>query len=117
MATIRALLPDAWVCVDEREAAEYKPACGDRLVLHPPTTNNVQVRNWIIDHFQSPCLVMIDDDLRQVRLMVTGKRTKDPADIRRIIENSAAICADVGLTAFCWNRNAAPIYFRDFDPL
>jgi hypothetical protein len=37
MPTIRALLPTAMVCVDEREIADYQLFVpGERLLAHPP---------------------------------------------------------------------------------
>ena len=120
-STLR-LLPTAKVWVDEREANEYGLALPkNQLVLHRPTEGIVQCRNELLTTFSKAheCVVMVDDDLIGIRCLV-GRRprsTTDPHAIRQVIENSITICTDLGIKAFCWNRNPNPMQFLGHDPL
>lgn len=107
VARLLKLLPDATICVAESERAEYLAVVPKgQLVTHPDIRGLIHIRNWMADHFQEDCLVQVDDDLRQVYLLtdVKTRRTKDPAVIAQIIENSVRICEDLDIGVFCWNR-------------
>lgn len=110
MPRIRALLPDALIVVDEREAADYALAVPeDRLLIHPAFDGLPKVRNWIHDNVPANYLVHIDDDLRRVLAQVTVYGRKrvitSPDEIRRIIEAGVQVLTDLQAPAFCWGRS------------
>jgi hypothetical protein len=113
------LLPTAVVCIDDRERDDYAAVTpASQLLLHPPTETIGEVRQWILDEIPGP-VVMIDDDLRDVRPMVGVKRKPitDPDVIRVIIENGVRCATDLGLHLFSWNRNPVPMYFQPNNPI
>ncbi len=115
MRRILALLPDALICVDEREVGDYRPLVPERqLIPHPPTENLPQVRNWIIKNIDCRCQVQVDDDLKRVLISdgFSQRVTKDPDEIQQFLVNAANICADVGIGAFAFTRQANPALSR-----
>lgn len=120
MATIRALLPSAIICVDEREKDDYAPLVpADKLLLHPPLDGYALVVNWIMDAVKAPILIICDDDTRGVECRTGFKRyITDPEEVLAILENAAQCCQDLGLTAFAFSRtiNTAMIQ-PDFEPV
>lgn len=115
MRRILTLLPDAHICVDQREVDDYRAVVPERqLIAHPPTTNLSQVRNWIIKHVECDCLVQIDDDLKRV-LTTDGfasRPTRDPDEIMQILVNAANICDDAGIGVFAFSRRKDPAILR-----
>lgn len=108
MLTIRALLPSATVCVDEREATDYRDLVPTgQLLIHPPLDGYAVVVNWIMDAVKAPILVICDDDFLGIHCRTGSKRfITDADDIRVLIENMAQNCADLELSAFCFSRLA-----------
>jgi hypothetical protein len=107
MQTLLGLLPTATICVDEREADDYRAAVpAPQLLLHPPMDGGLpEVMNWIIDNVKAPILVTLDDDFQGVQATTGSQRyITDPEEILAIIENAARCCADLGLGAFCFSR-------------
>lgn len=105
MPVIRELLPDAVICIDEREHADYQDAVPPgRLLLHPPMDTAARVRNWIMDEVTTPILVHIDDDFAGVQVLTGSQRyITNAEEIRAILDNAARACADLGLTTFCFS--------------
>lgn len=104
--TIRELLPTAVFCVDEREKQDYLDAGvpATHLVIHPPMEIAATVRNWMVEFFPEPILVMIDDDFAGVRVTTGSCRyITDAEEILAIIENAAQACHDLELTTFCFS--------------
>lgn len=112
--TILSLMPDAWICVDEREREDYRPHVPkQQLLLHPPSSGAPAARNWIIQNVTAPCLIQSDDDLVGIRSNIGSKRfITDPDEAMAIIENQVTCCADLGLTTFCWSRTANTTVIR-----
>jgi glycosyltransferase involved in cell wall biosynthesis len=105
--TILSLMPDAYICVDERERKDYAAVPKKQLLLHPPTTGVSAARNWIIQNTSAPCLIQCDDDLVGVRSNIGSKRFITNADeVMAVIENAMTCCADLDLTTFCFSRTA-----------
>ena len=111
---ILALMPDALICVDEREIDDYRVhAPRKSLLAHPPTTGAPAARNWIIKNVKAECLVQCDDDLKGVRSNIGSKRwITDPEEIAAILHNSMVACSDLGLTTFCYSRTANTTVIR-----
>jgi len=120
IAGIMGLLPTAFICVDEREEAEYRQVVpAKRLWLHAPTETLGEVRQWVLDNAPEESVVMVDDDFKWVRTLV-GRRTRkivEPGAILQIIENGITVSADLGIHLFGWQRNANPRDFYGYDPL
>src|SRR5262245_52378440 len=61
-ARVLALLPNAMICVDERERDDYrKHVPSKQLLVHPPSTGAPAARNWIIENVTASCLIQCDD--------------------------------------------------------
>lgn len=115
MRRILSLLPEALICVDEREVGDYRRVVpSQQLITHPVTKNLSQVRNWIIQHIDGDCLVQVDDDFKQVVISdgMSRRVTKDPEDIQQIFVNAANICEDLGLGVFAFCRQPNPMVAR-----
>jgi TET-Associated Glycosyltransferase len=123
MPPMRALLPDAFVCVDEAEVADYRAAVPEsKIIPHPPLGSLARIRNWILNSLSEPVIVMIDDDLLRVRTVFTRtkKSIRDPESILDIIENSMAAAQDCGAGVFCWMMIDNPYLLSippDFAPI
>ena len=102
--TLLAMMPDAYICVDEREQKDYAPHVPKKqLLVHPKSSGAPAARNWIIRNTTAPCLIQSDDDLVGVRCNVGSKRfLTDPDEVMAIIENAVTCCADLKLTTFCF---------------
>lgn len=103
MQVVRALLPSAMICVDEREQADYASAVpADRLLLHPPMEGLPNVINWMMDTLPNAVLIEVDDDFTGVQVTTgSGRFITDPEEILAILENAAQACSDLQLTTFC----------------
>jgi TET-Associated Glycosyltransferase len=106
------LFPDASICVDEREEAEYVAVTpAENLVLHSPTKTLGEVRNWVLDNYKEKCIVHMDDDLEFVvaKMGKSGRKIKDPLAIIRLIENMVILCNDLDLELFAFTKQS-PFY-------
>lgn len=119
MARVRRLLPTATVTVEASEMAAYAPHVPPPLLVpHPPLPGIAAIRNWILDTFPEPCIVMADDDFQFVKVLGGSMRTiKRPADVQRLIENQLAIACDLDIGVFNWNP-ARPMtkHYQAHDP-
>src|SRR5437016_707290 len=62
MQLIRALLPTALICIDERERDDYlSEVPATHLFQHPPMDGLPAVLNWAMDAIPNPILIVIDD--------------------------------------------------------
>ena len=106
--TLLAMMPDAYICVDDREQKDYALHVPKKqLLVHPKSSGAPAARNWIIRNTTAPCLIQSDDDLVGVRCNVGSKRfLTDPDEVMSIIENAVTCCADLKLTTFCFSRTA-----------
>ena len=115
-----SLFPDADVCVDEREADAYRPITRpEKLMLHPPLAGQCAIRNWILDTLKERIVVILDDDLEYVvsYVGIRTRRSKEPDDIRQIVEN-AATCAEAFRSyLFGFNQTFDPKTFAPQDPI
>ncbi len=106
MPVLRTLLPTAKICVDAREADDYRrfvPAAN--LLVHPPTEGAPAARNWIIANVKQPVLIQLDDDFVGVQVNVGSKRyITDSEEILAIFENAMVACNDLGVGCFCFSR-------------
>ncbi len=106
-----AFFPNATILVDEKEREAYLPHVPEhQLSTHPSLAGIVKIRNHILPTRQERTVVMVDDDIKEVRAMV-GKRPRkirDPESVRRILENAITILQDSGRHMYLFNRGGAP---------
>jgi hypothetical protein len=106
------------VCVDEVEADDYR-AVGAPVVTHPPMKNGLgELRQWILDHFDSRCLVSCNDDVKGIRCL-TGKRSRfirDPGNMMQIVFNAATIAEGIGISCFGFSPTLVPFRLDPFRP-
>lgn len=114
---VSALVPSAIWCVEETEADDY--AAAPRLLLHPPLANVGCVQNWCLDNLPNRCLMFVYDDFVCVHAMVGRhiRRIHEPDAIYRIVENSALICVDLGVSLFFYYATPNPLSFKASDPI
>ncbi len=112
------LFPDATVCIDEREQADYAGVTPN-LLLHPPLPTLASIRNWILDNVPDEIVVQVDDDVVRVFSMV-GYRLRSyakPDEIGRIIENAALIAHGIGARLFGFSQSGDVKAFKPQDPI
>lgn len=115
MPRILKLLPDALICIDEREISDYRRVVPEQqLITHPATSNLSQVRNWIIEEIECRCLIQVDDDLKRVVISdgFSSRVTVDPDEIKQIFVNASNVCEDLGLGVFAFCRQPNPMVAR-----
>ena len=80
------LFPDATLCVGDDEVATYAKV-SDRLLVHPTNVVGIgPLRQWVLDHVEDPCVVMVDDDVTHVYSQVGfHKKRIEDADTARAI--------------------------------
>lgn len=115
------LFPGATVCVAEGEWADYE-GLGVELLAHPDQVAGIgPLRQWILDHVTDETVVMVDDDVYEVRV-VAGQVTKshvirNPAAIRQILENTERLAKGFGTPIFGFDQSGGDVRkFRPHDP-
>lgn len=108
------MLPDATIVVHHSEHGDYADAAPSaNIVTHDITRGLARIRNWILDTFEEPCIVMVDDDLKGIRPTLTKPRLrKDPDLIEQVIENTHRIAEDLDIGMFGWARTINPADLR-----
>jgi len=114
MPLIRSLLPDALICVDQREVADYMPHVPvEKMLIHPPMEGLGTVLNWAMFEIKTEILIAVDDDFKGVLTMVSKQRKiTNPDDILAILLNAAQACQDLSLSIFTFTRSANPILMQ-----
>jgi hypothetical protein len=113
------LFPDAMLCIGEDETDAYAKV-SDNLLVHPPEVVGIgPLRQWVLDHVEDPCVVMVDDDVTHVYSQVGfhKRRIEDADTARAIVERTAILAADAGVRVFGFNQAARPLSYANFRPL
>ena len=73
------------------------------------------LRQWVLDHVDDPCVVMVDDDVTHIYSQVGfHKRHIEDADTARaIVERLAILAADAGVRVFGFQQAARPFTYAD----
>lgn len=112
------LFPDASVCVGKSEVAEYQKVTKD-LLVHPDKVVGIgPLRQWVLDHVDDPCVVMVDDDVKCV-YNVTGfykERYDDPQVAMAVLERTAILAGDAGCRVFGFNQAWDVRKYNPFKP-
>jgi len=88
------LFPDATLCVADNEVDAYAKV-SDRLLVHPAGVVGIgPLRQWVLDHVDDPCVVMVDDDVTHVYSQIGfhKQRIEDADTARAIVERMAILC-------------------------
>ena len=112
------LFPDALVCVGDDEVEAYGKIT-DRLLVHPATVVGIgPLRQWVLDHVEDPCVVMVDDDVTHVYSQVGfhKRRIEDADTARALVERLAILAQDAGARVFGFQQAARPLTYANFRP-
>jgi hypothetical protein len=112
------LFPDATLCVGDDEVNAYGKV-SDRLLVHPAGIVGIgPLRQWVLDHVDDPCVVMVDDDVTHVYSQVGfhKKRIEDADTARAIVERLAILATDGGVRVFGFQQAARPFTYANFRP-
>jgi len=120
--TALGLFPEALVVVREDQREMYD-AVNAPLLTHPMSVSGIgPLKNWILDNVPDETLVMVDDDVYDLRCPI-GHPTKshcirDPQAIRQILENAETIARGMGAPVFGFDQTGGDVRkFRPQDPL
>lgn len=88
------LFPDATLCIGDDEVDAYAKV-SDRLLVHPASVVGIgPLRQWVLDHVDDPCVVMVDGDVMHVYRQVGFHKLRiEDADTARAIVKRTAILA------------------------
>lgn len=112
------LFPDALVCVGENEVQAYQ-SVSPNLLVHPAKVVGIgPLRQWVLEHVDDPCVVMVDDDVTHVYSQVGFHkwRIEDADTARAIVERLAILAQDAGVRVFGFQQAARPLSYANFRP-
>ena len=112
------LFPDATLCIGADEVDAYAPL-SNNLLVHPPEVVGIgPLRQWVLDHVNDPCVMMVDDDVTHVYSQVGfhKERIEDADTARAIVERMAILAQDAGVRVFGFNQAARPLTYANFRP-
>ena len=116
------LFPQATVCVAESEVKDYQ-AVPAEILPHPDEVAGIgPLRQWILDNVPDETVVMVDDDVYQVRTPVghvtKSKVIRDPVAIRQILKNAETMARGFGTPVFGFDQSGADVRkYHPFDPI
>ncbi|MFA6134586.1 MAG: hypothetical protein WC869_11285 [Phycisphaerae bacterium] len=112
------LFPDATLCVADNEVDAYAKV-SDRLLVHPAGVVGIgPLRQWVLDHVDDPCVVMVDDDVTHVYSQIGfhKQRIEDADTARAIVERMAILAQDAEVRVFGFQQAARPFTYANFRP-
>ncbi|WP_428937786.1 hypothetical protein [Fontivita pretiosa] len=112
------LFPDATVCIGDDELEAYSRVTSN-LLVHPASVVGIgPLRQWVMDHVEDRCVVMVDDDVTHVYSQVGfhKRRIEDADTARAIVERLAILAADAGVRVFGFQQAARPLTYANFRP-
>jgi hypothetical protein len=112
------LFPDATLCVGDDEVDAYG-RLSKNLLVHPTDVVGIgPLRQWVLDHVDDPCVVMVDDNVTHVYSQVGfhKERIEDADTARAIVERIAILAQDAGVRVFGFNQAARPLTYANFRP-
>jgi hypothetical protein len=114
-----ALVPDAYVLVDEQEADVYRSVVRkNRLLTHPSLQTLGLIFNFILDLYpREPFAILGDDHTGLYALPGWTPRRLDPSNVQRILHNAAECAHDAGAGLFGFARNANPTIYEPTRPV
>jgi hypothetical protein len=112
------LFPNATICVGDDEVEAYA-RISQNLLVHPANVLGIgPLRQWVLDHVDDPCAVMVDDDVTHVYSQVGfhKRRIEDADTARAIVERLAILATDAGVRVFGFQQAARPLTYANFRP-
>lgn len=112
------LFPDATVCVHECEVQHYRKLT-DKVLVHPDEIVGIgPIRQWVIDNVKDETVVICDDDITHVYSQVGYHkvRIEDPETAQAIVERTAILAGDAGLSVFGFQQGARPMSYSNCRP-
>jgi hypothetical protein len=122
------LFPDATVTVAESEMGTYAGITGpggrqlipeERLVPHPEEVSGIApIRQWVLDHFDDECILMVDDDVYELVFLVhyVPRKMSDPEVVRQVVYNAANVAYAIGAPVFGFNQAWDVRKFKPYEP-
>jgi hypothetical protein len=112
------LVPSATLLLHKNEASEYSEKIKSATIMtHDITGSLAKIRQFALDKLDDECVFFCDDDLKSVRSLQSQEIYKDAEDIEQMIYNGYMVAKDIGVSLFCFNRNANPIQYFSYDPI
>jgi hypothetical protein len=115
------LIPDAIVCVEESEFAEYsKVIPKTKLLVHPDNVVGIgPLRNWIIENVADETVIMLDDDIDCVydQTHYLKIRIENPLQVMAILERTCIASKEAGAKIFGYSQAARPLAYMPFAPI
>lgn len=112
------LFPSVTVCIGEDERDDYWPVTKN-LLLHPPDITGIgPVRQWVLDHIDSPAVVIMPDDITVCYGLVSyhNRRITNTSDIEFLVRNTVE-CAEAAGARLCgFNVTVEGRKFRPYNP-
>lgn len=122
------LFPGATVTVAESEMESYAAIADpggrrligeDRLIPHPDDVSGIApIRQWVLDHFDEECIVMVDDDVYELVFLVhyVPRKMSDPAVVQQVVYNAANVAQGIGAPVFGFNQAWDVRKFKPYEP-
>ena len=116
--TTHRLLMDYTLVVPVSEKEQYSHIQKDPVLIPDKVKGLGAVRNWILDHFKEECIIMFDDDIRNVTNVqnYSPLQITDPEQIEWIIWNTAWNAKEAGAKIFGWSQKIDVRKYRPFQP-
>lgn len=115
--TTGRILLNAFVCVPESQAEEYRKF-HSKVIVHPDSLiGGSPKRQWIYERFGD--VFMVDDDVLSFsRLYVKEKPYKlEPDEVDGLIDDTYEICKQAGIKLFGFNSLKRPLMFHGGRPI
>lgn len=113
------VFPDATLCVHESEAEHYLNLSQAPMLVHPDDVTGIApVFQWILDHVDEDCVVIVSDDVTHAydQTGVHKRRIEDAATCQAIVERLAILARDAGVRVFGFQQAARPLTYKNFKP-
>jgi hypothetical protein len=117
-----ALMPYAYVSVDESEVDDYAQVVeGERILPHPPMGSVIEIQNWLHDWHAADgaeFMIVAYDDLTNVRNLVgwRARTYRDPALIAQLFEVTAQCASDAGCPLFGFGHHQTKPFYPHMRP-
>jgi hypothetical protein len=112
------LFPDATLCIGEDEVEAYAKV-SDRLLVHPASVIGIgPLRQWVLDHVDDRCVVMVDDDVTHCysRVGFHKVRIEDAPTCQALIERLAILAQDAGVRVFGFCQGERSLAYSNHEP-
>mgnify|MGYP001166930932 FL=1 len=116
--TSHDLFPYADLVVPTSEKEKYKHT-GNKIVTIPDKIEGLGgVRNWVLENYDEECIIMVDDDIKQLALVsgVQHKMINDVEYIKQVLENTYICAKDIGAKLFGFSQTIDLRKYKPYKP-